>query len=123
MKNDVWDIVPRPQGKSVVNSKWIYKIKHATDGSVEKYKVRFVARGFSRVEGIDYEETFAPIAQYTSIRTIIDLATSMGWTLHQMDVNATFLNGEIEEEVYIKKPDGFVIHEKESHVCRLKKSL
>jgi hypothetical protein len=73
MKNDVWDIVLRPEGKSVVTSKWIYKIKHAVDGSVEKYKTRFVARGFSQVEGIDYEETFAPVARYTSIRTIIAL--------------------------------------------------
>jgi hypothetical protein len=62
IKNNVWDIVPRPQGKSVVTSKWIYKIKHAIDGSVEKYKERFVARGFSQVEGIDYEETFSPVA-------------------------------------------------------------
>jgi hypothetical protein len=62
LKNDVWDIVLRPEGKSIVTSKWIYKIKHAADGSVEKYKARFVARGFSEVEGIDYEETFAPVA-------------------------------------------------------------
>jgi hypothetical protein len=99
MKNVVWDIVLRPKGKSVLTSKWIYKIKHATDGSVEKYKVRFVAKGFSQVEGIDYEETFSPVARYTSIRTIISLAVSMGWRLHQMDVKKTFLNGEIEEEV------------------------
>jgi hypothetical protein len=65
-----------------MTSKWIYKIKHAADGSVEKYKARFVARGFSQVEGIDYEKTFAPVARYTSIRTIIALATSMGWRLH-----------------------------------------
>jgi hypothetical protein len=106
----------------MVTSKWIYKIKHAADGSVEKYKARFVAKGFSQVEGIDYEETFAPIARYTSIRTIIALAASMGWRLHQMDVKTTFLNGEIEEEVYIEQPNGFVLHE-ESHVCRLKKAL
>jgi hypothetical protein len=123
MKNDVWDIVLRPKGKSVVTSKWIYKIKHAVDGSVEKYKARFVARGFSWVEGIDYEETFVPIARYTSIHTIISLAASMGWRLHHMDVKTSFLNGEIEEEVYIEQPDGFVIHEKDSHVCRLKKAL
>ena len=123
MKNDVWDIVPRPKGKSVVTSKWIYKIKHAGDASVEKYKERFVARGFSSVEGIDYEETFAPVARYTSIRTIIALAASMGWRLHQMDVKTTFLNGEIEEEVYVEQPEGFVIHEQKSHVCRLKKAL
>jgi hypothetical protein len=102
MKNDVWDIVLRPEGKSLVTSKWIYTIKHATDGSVEKYKARFVARGFSQVEGIDYEETFSPVARHTSICTIISLATSMGWKLHQMDVKTTFLNGEIGEEVYIK---------------------
>ena len=104
LKNDVWDIVPRPEGKSVVTSKLIYKMKHAADGSVEKYKVRFVARGFSQVEGIDYEETFAPVARYTSMCTINALAASMGWRLHQMDVKTTFLNGEIEEEVYIEQP-------------------
>ena len=62
MKNDVWDVVPRPEGNSIVTSKWIYKIKHAAYGIIEKYKARFVARGFSQKEGIDYEETFAPVA-------------------------------------------------------------
>jgi hypothetical protein len=123
MKNDVWDIVLRPEGKSVVTSKLIYNIKHATDGSVKKYKEIFVARGFSQVEGIDYEETFAPVARYTSIRTIIALAASMGWRLHQMDVKTTFLNGEIEEEIYIEQLEEFVTHEQKSHVCRLKKAL
>jgi hypothetical protein len=78
MKNDVWEIVPRPKEKLVVTSKWVYKIKHATDGSVDKYKARFVARGFSQKEGEDYDETFAPVARYTSIRAIISLSTSMG---------------------------------------------
>jgi hypothetical protein len=86
MKNDVWDIVLRAEGKYVVTSKWIYKIKHVVDGSVDKYKVIFVARGFSQVEGIDYEDTFSPVARYTSIHTIIALVSSMGWKLHQMDV-------------------------------------
>jgi hypothetical protein len=122
MKNDVWDIVPRPEEKFAVTSKWIYRIKHTVDRSIEKHKTRFVARGFSQVEGIDYEETFSLVARYTSIQMIIFLATSMGWKLHQMDVKTTFLNGEIEEEIYIEQPDGFVIH-KESHVCRLKKAL
>jgi hypothetical protein len=71
LKNDAWDIVPRPEGKSVVTSKWIYKIKHAAGGSFEKYKARSVARGFSQAEGVDYDETFDPVARYTSIRTII----------------------------------------------------
>jgi hypothetical protein len=123
MKNDVWEIVPRPERKSVVTSRWLYKIKHVADGSIDKYKARFVARGFSQKEGIDYEETFSPVARYTSIHTIISLASMMGWKLHQMDVKTVFLNGMIEEEVYIEQPQGFVIHGKESHVCRLKKSL
>jgi hypothetical protein len=77
IKNDVWEIVPRPKRKDVVSSKWLYKIKHVVDGSIEKYKARFVARGFSQKEGIDYEETFAPIVRYTSIETIIALAAKM----------------------------------------------
>jgi hypothetical protein len=123
LKNDVWDIVSRPEGKSIVTSKWIYKIKHAVDGSVEKYKAIFVARGFSQVEGVDYDEIFAPVARYTSIHTIITLVASMGWKPHQMDVKTSFLNGEIEEEVYIERPEGFVIHDNKYHVCRLKKAL
>ena len=97
MKNDVWEIVPRLKGKSVVTSRWLYKIKHGADGSIEKYKVRFVARGFSQKEGVDYDETFAPVARYTSIRSIIAIASTMGWKLHQMDVNITLLNGVIKE--------------------------
>jgi hypothetical protein len=82
IKNDVWEIVPRPKNKDVVSSKWIFKIKHVVDGSIEKYKAMFVAHGFSQKEGIDYVETFAPIARYTSIRTIIALAAKMKWKLH-----------------------------------------
>jgi hypothetical protein len=82
MKNDVWEVVPRPKNKDVVSSKWIYKIKHATNGSIEKHKARFVAHGFSQKEGIDHEETFAHVVGYTSIRTIIALAAKMKWKLH-----------------------------------------
>ena len=97
MKNDVCEIVPKPEGKSVVSSKWIYKIKHTTDGSIEKYKGKFVASGFSQKKGIDYEETFAPVARYTSIRTIMALATKTEWKIRQMDAKTSFLNGVIEE--------------------------
>ena len=92
MKNDVWEIVPRPKGKFVVSSKWIFKIKHATNSSIEKYKARFVARGFSQKEGIDYEETFAPTTRYTSVREVLGIAKSKGWKVHQMDVKTSFLN-------------------------------
>jgi hypothetical protein len=122
-KNDVWEVVPKPKNKYVVSSKWIYKIKHAAKGSIEKYKERFVACGFSQKKGIDYEETFGLVSRYTSIRTIIALATKMKWKLHQMDVKTTFLNGDIEEEVYIEQPQGFKVEYIKTHVCRLKKYL
>eukprot|EP00253_Pinus_taeda_P022820 PITA_22820 len=102
MVNDVWEVVPRPQDMSVVGSKWIYKMKYAADNSVEKYKARFVAKGYAQKEGIDYEETFAPVARYTSIRTVISLVAQIGWEIHLIDVKTTFLNGVIKEEVYIK---------------------
>jgi hypothetical protein len=97
IKNEVREIVPRPKSKDVVSSKWLFKIKYVADGSIEKYKARFVAHGFSQKEGINYEETFAPVARYTSIRTIIALTTNMNWKLHQMDMKTTFLNGVIEK--------------------------
>jgi hypothetical protein len=115
--------MPRHKQKSVVNSKWVYTIKHAADESVDKYKERFVARGFSQKEGEDYDETFAHVARYTSIRSIMSLPASMGWRLHQMDVKTTYLNGAIEEEVYIEQPQGFEVHSRDTHVCRLNKYL
>jgi hypothetical protein len=107
LKNDVWTVVPRPHDKSVATSKWIYKIKHATYGSIEKYKVRFVARGFSQKEGIDYDEIFDPVARYTSIIIVISLAAIFGWKLHQMDVKTAFLNDKVEQEVYIEQSRRF----------------
>ena len=109
MKNDVREVVPRPEGKSVVTSRWLYKLNHATDGSIEKYKSRFVARGFSQVEGVDYDETFAIVARHTSIRAMVSIVAEMGWKIHQMDVKTTFLNGLIEEEMHIEQPLGFEV--------------
>ena len=123
MMNDVWEVVPRPEDRSVVGSRWIYKIKYVADGSIEKYKARFVAKGYTEKKGIDYEETFAPVARYTSIRSVISLAAQMGWEIHQMDVETTFLSSVIEEEVYIEQPESFETREKRTHVCSLKKSL
>ena len=104
----------------MVGSRWIYKVKQGSDGSVEKYKARFVAWGFSQIEGIDYEETFAPVTRYSSIMTIFPLSAQMGWNIHHMDVKTAFLNGIIEEEVYIEQPKGFEIFGSDSHLCRLK---
>ena len=102
MKNGVWEVVSRPEGKSVVTSKWIYKIKHDADGSIEKFKARFVARGFSQVEGVDYDETFAPVARFSSVRAVISIVVEMGWKIHQMDGKTAFLNGLLQEEVYLE---------------------
>ena len=102
---EVWknaDGISLGEGKSLVNSKWTYKIKHDADGSIEKYKARFVAHGFSQREGIYYEETFAPVGIYTAIIGVLSLAVVMKWKIHQMDVKTSFLNGVVEEEVYVE---------------------
>jgi hypothetical protein len=122
MKNEVWEIVPRSKNKDGVSYKWLFKIKHVANESIEKYNEIFVARGFSQKEGIDYEDTFTLVARYTLIRTTIALAAKMKWKLHQMDVKTVFLNDVIEEEVYIEQPKGFEVEDRKSHVCRLKKS-
>jgi len=103
MKNDVWDVVPRPKDKFEVTSKGLYKIKHGADGSVEKFKVRFVARGFSQKEGVDYDEIFAPVARYITIHSIIALTASQGWSLRRMDVKIAFLHGLLKEEVFVEQ--------------------
>jgi hypothetical protein len=123
MRNDVWQIVPKPEGKSVIGSRWVYKIKQGVDGSVEKCKARFVAKGFSQVEGIDYDETFVPIARYSSVRVILAISAPMGWKVHQMDVKTAFLNKVVEEEIYVEQPEGFETFNRDTHVCKLKRAL
>ena len=102
MKNETCELATLPEGKNVLICKWTYKTKFTSDGAIERYKVRLVARGFSQEEGIDYTETFAPIAKMTSIWTIIALATKYGWKMFQMDVRRFFLYGDLEEEIYMQ---------------------
>jgi hypothetical protein len=82
MKNDVWDIMPRSEGELVVSSMWLYKVKHATHDNIEKFIARFVARGLSKSKGVDYNETFSPVAMYTSIRVVMSLVSFMGWRIY-----------------------------------------
>lgn len=93
------------------------------DGSIDKYKARFLARVFSQKEGINYGKTFAPTARYNTIRSLVSLVATMGWNIHKMDIKIKFLNGTIDEEVHIEKLEGFEKNNKDTHVCKLKKAL
>uniref|UniRef100_A0A2N9GCN7 Reverse transcriptase Ty1/copia-type domain-containing protein n=1 Tax=Fagus sylvatica TaxID=28930 RepID=A0A2N9GCN7_FAGSY len=119
-----WDLIDLPAGKSAIGCKWVYKIKTRSDGTVDRYKARLVAKGFTQEYGIDYEETFAPVACLSSVRTLIRVSVSRHWPLFQMDVKNAFLNGELTEEVYMQLPPGFSQPSGFSYkVCRLRRAL
>jgi hypothetical protein len=102
MANNKWTLEPLLGGRKPISCKWVFKIKEGANGEVERYKARLVARGFTQTYGVDYNETFAPVTKFTSIRYILALATLEDMQIHQMDVKTTFLNGELEEEIYME---------------------
>jgi len=112
-----------PEGQKPIGVRWVYKTKTNQDGNVEKYKARLVAKGYSQQEGIDYEEVFAPVARIDTIRLIIALEAQNHWKIYQMDVKSAFLNGYLEEEVYIEQPPRYVMKNQEDKVYKLKKAL
>lgn len=121
-ENDTWTLISPPENTKVVSCKWIFKIKEDTNGRISCYKARLVARGYSQTKGLDFEETFAPVASRTSLRTLLSVAAAEDWEMEQFDVRTAFLYVDLEEEIFMEQPEGF-IEGKESDVCLLKKSL
>jgi hypothetical protein len=123
MSNGTWEVVDRPYGCKPVGCEWVFKKKLRPDGTIEKYKARLVAKGYTQKEGEDYFDTYSPVARLTTIRVLLSLVGSHGLFVHQMDVKTAFLNGELEEEIYMDHPDGFIAKGQEGKVCKLLKSL
>ena len=120
-----WNLVERPSQKNVIPGKWVYKVKTKADGSIEKYKARYVAKGFKQIEGIDYSETFAPTSNPETFRIILSLAAKENFTLRQMDVKSAYLHPEIKEEIYLEQSTGFEKLDSSGKklVCKLNKSI
>jgi histone deacetylase 1/2 len=123
MDNKTWHLVPYKKGSNLIDSKWVYRIKKKADGTIDRYKTRLIAKGFKQRYGIDYEDTFSPVVKAATIRLVLSISVSKGWSLRQLDVKNVFLHGVLEEEVYMKQPPGYENPNAPYHVCRLDKSL
>jgi hypothetical protein len=121
--NQVWDLVDLPPGRKAIGNKWVLKIKRKADGSIERYKARLVAKGYTQKEGVDYEETFSLVVRFVSVRLILAIVANLNLELYQMDVKTAFLNGELDEEIYMDQPIGFVAKGQERKMCKLKRSI
>ena len=123
--NNTWTFVDKPQDKNVLPGRWVYIVKYSADGEVDKYKVRYVAKGFVQVEGLDFFETYLPTCKPETFRTLLAVATQKSLELTQMDVKSAYLHSEIEEEIYLEQPEGFVKQRKDGQtlVCKLNKSI
>ena len=123
LNNHTRDLVPRPAKANVVTGKWIFKHKFHADGSLDRYKARWVLRGFTQRPGVDYDETFSPVVKPATVRTVLTLAHSRDWPIHQLDVKNAFLHGTLSETVYCSQPTGFADPALPGHVCKLNRSL
>ena len=123
MYNHTWELVDLRHGAKTIGCKWIFERKLKQDGSIEKYKTHFVVKGFKQRNDVDYFDTFAPVTRMASIRVLIVLVSIHNLVIHQMEVKTTFLNGDLEEEIYMDQPEGCVVPGNEKNVCKLVTSL
>jgi hypothetical protein len=121
--NSTWKLFYCPTSVQPIRCKWVYRIKYNQHGEIDKYKARLVAKGFAQHEGVDYEESFSSAAKWNTIQLTLALATQKGWKVHQMDVKSDFLNGDLQEDVYMQQPPGFEIEGQEHKVCKLIKDF
>jgi hypothetical protein len=123
IRNEVWNIIPRPEGINIIGTKWIFKNKSDESGTVTRNKARLVAQGYTQIEGIYFDETFAPVARLESIRLLLGVSCLLKFRLYQMDVKSVFLNGYLNEEVYVEQPKRFVDPHHPKYVYKLRKAL
>ena len=123
LRNGTWTLVPPSPTMNIVGCKWVFRIKTNADGTINRYKARLVAKGFHQKPGVDFGETYSPMVKPTTIRTVLSIAISFGWTIHQLDVQNAFLHGSLSEDVYMAQPLGFIHPTYPHHVCKLQKTL
>lgn len=121
--NGTWSLVPASTSHNIVGCKWVFRIKKKPDGTIDKYKARLVAKGFHQQAGVDYQDTFSPVAKPVTIRVLLSLAVQFNWFLNQLDINNAFPHGDLKEDVYMEQLAGFIDASIPHHVCKLRKSL
>jgi len=122
-RNKTWELVDRPQNRKVIGVKWVYRTKLNADGLINKYKARLVVKGYAQKFGVDYLDTFAPVARLDTIRLLLDVAAQENWKVYQLDVKLVFLNSFLQEKIYVEQPEGYVKEGEEDKFCLLKKAL
>ena len=121
IENQTWELTTLPKDQHTIPTRWLFKIKHRSDGSIERFKARLVAKGYAQSQGIDYDETYSPVFKLTSLQILLSIGATYDLEIHQMDVKTAFLNGDIDTDIYIEQPQGY--QQNSNQVCKLKKGL